>query len=53
MTIELVLSIINQSLILANTMALSMSPEQRQQLWERHNARMERWEAMLDKLQKG
>ncbi len=53
MTLDLVLSIIDQSLKLANTLAEDMTPEQRQQLWARHDARMERWERLVDKIDTG
>ena len=50
MTLELVLSIIDQSLKLANTVVASMTPEQRLAFWTRHDTRMARWEAFVDQL---
>ena len=50
MTLELVLSIIDETLKLANKAVDAMSPADRQKFMGRHERRMERWEAIVDKL---
>ena len=49
LTAQTVLAIIEESLKLANTLAESMTPEQRQALWARHDARMQFWEQVLSR----
>ena len=51
MTLDLVLSIIDGSIKLANQLVEAMTPEERASFAQRHEARMQRWELLGDKLQ--
>lgn len=50
MTIDLILSIIDSELKIVLVLLESMTPDQRQALWTRHEERQRRWDALIDRL---
>ncbi len=50
MTLDLVLAIIDSELKIVLTLLDSMTPQQRQDLWTRHEARQARWDHLVDTL---
>jgi len=49
-TLDLVLGLMKTELDIVLVMVQSMTPEQRQALWTRHEARLERWDKLVDRL---
>lgn len=50
MTLDFVLGIIKTELDIVLLVVQSISPEQRQALWARHEVRQARWDRIVDKL---
>lgn len=53
MTLDLVLGIMKSELDIVLLMVQAMTPEQRQALWDRHEARQARWDRLVDRFTPG